>query len=66
VELSPGANVTSDEDLTAWISGALGPSAFHPVGTCAKMRLELGGVVDKELRVHGIEKLKAALIVAIL
>jgi hypothetical protein len=30
------------------------------------MRLELGGVVDKELRVHGIEKLKAALIVAIL
>ena len=57
VEITPGANVTSDADLQAWISGALGPTAFHPVGTCAKMPLELGGVVDKDLRVHGIGKL---------
>jgi choline dehydrogenase len=57
VEVTPGANVTSDKDLLAWISDALGPTAFHPVGTCAKMPLELGGVVDKDLRVHGIQRL---------
>lgn len=57
VEVVPGTNVTSDEDLVAWISSALGPTAYHPVGTCSKMPLELGGVVDKDLQVYGIQKL---------
>jgi choline dehydrogenase-like flavoprotein len=33
-------------------------SHFHPVGTCAMLPREKGGVVDTELRVHGTEGLR--------
>jgi choline dehydrogenase-like flavoprotein len=33
-------------------------STFHPVGTCAMMPREIGGVVDNRLRVHGMKKLR--------
>ena len=33
-------------------------STFHPVGTCAMMPRELGGVVDSRLKVHGTENLR--------
>lgn len=33
-------------------------STFHPVGTCAMMPKELGGVVDSRLKVHGIKNLR--------
>ena len=33
-------------------------TTFHPVGTCAMMPKEIGGVVDNRLRVHGMEKLR--------
>jgi len=58
VEISPGANVTTDEDLAVWVENVLGPSAYHPVGTCAKMPVELGGVVDESLKVHGVSRLR--------
>ncbi|KAF4622779.1 hypothetical protein G7Y89_g14247 [Cudoniella acicularis] len=57
VEITPGVNVTSEKDMTTWLKKALNPSIFHPVGTCAKMPLEYGGVVDEDLRVHGIQGL---------
>ena len=57
VELAPGSSVQSDEDLAAWVETALGPSAFHPVGTAAKAPLEHGGVVGEDLIVHGIKRL---------
>lgn len=58
VEVSPGANVTSEADLEAYVRSNLNPSELHPVGTCAKMALELGGVVDEELKVYGIKGLR--------
>lgn len=33
-------------------------SCFHPVGTCAMMPLDMGGVVDDQLRVHGTRNLR--------
>ncbi|KAM7215341.1 hypothetical protein V8F06_009298 [Rhypophila decipiens] len=57
-EISPGANVTSEEDLREFIRGGYSPQGWHPVGTAAKMRRELGGVVDDELRVYGTKRLR--------
>lgn len=31
---------------------------YHPCGTCAMMSRELGGVVDQELKVHGVKNLR--------
>ena len=42
----------SDEDILAFI-GARTQTIFHPVGTCA-----IGSVVDAQLRVHGVERLR--------
>lgn len=57
VEVIPGANVTTDEEMITWIKTNMNPSTFHPVGTCAMLPLEYGGVVGEDLRVHGIEGL---------
>ncbi|KAL3470875.1 hypothetical protein BJX99DRAFT_267177 [Aspergillus californicus] len=57
VELVPGANVTSDADLESYIRGAA-ESLFHPSGTCSVGKYELGGVVDTEFRVHGVQGLR--------
>jgi len=59
-EVSPGANVTSNEDLARYVRENYIPQGWHPVGTAAKMRRELGGVVDDELRVYGVKKLRVA------
>lgn len=53
-EVSPGPEVTSDDDLDAYIR-ANANSAYHPCGTCA-----IGTVVDSEARVFGIEGLRVA------
>jgi choline dehydrogenase len=55
-EYRPGASVTSDTDL-ARSAGELGTTIFHPVGTC-KMGRDSMAVVDDELRVHGIGRLR--------
>jgi choline dehydrogenase len=41
--------------LAAYAANALSPNTYHPVGTCAKMPLELGSVVCEDFRVHGIQ-----------
>jgi choline dehydrogenase-like flavoprotein len=33
-------------------------STFHPVGTCAMMPKEIGGVVDSRLKVYGVQNLR--------
>ena len=55
-EYRPGASVTSETAL-ARAAGELGTTIFHPVGTC-KMGRDAMAVVDDELRVHGIGRLR--------
>ena len=55
-ELKPGPQIKSDDDL-AHAAGDLGTTIFHPVGTC-KMGGDHMAVVDDELRVHGVDRLR--------
>lgn len=55
-EVTPGADVQSDEALEAYIRENCS-TVWHPVGTC-KMGIDPMAVVDPELRVHGIEGLR--------
>ncbi|KAL2142005.1 hypothetical protein VTI28DRAFT_1695 [Corynascus sepedonium] len=57
-ELAPGADTQTDEDFAAYLAETLSPSEFHPSGTCAMLPRELGGVVDEELRVYGVQGLR--------
>ncbi|KAH6640177.1 hypothetical protein F5144DRAFT_484594 [Chaetomium tenue] len=57
-ELAPGEEVQTDADFAAYLAETLSPSEFHPAGTCAMMPRALGGVVDEELRVYGVEGLR--------
>ncbi|HEX5910300.1 MAG TPA: GMC family oxidoreductase N-terminal domain-containing protein [Thermoleophilaceae bacterium] len=56
-ELFPGPDVTDrqalEDDLRQRVE-----LIYHPVGTCRIGPLEAGGVVDPDLRVHGIEGLR--------
>lgn len=55
-ELSPGASMTSDEQLLQFVEQHA-KCAYHPAGTC-KMGHDPMAVVDDQLRVHGIERLR--------
>ncbi|MBW4593000.1 MAG: hypothetical protein KME46_08760 [Brasilonema angustatum HA4187-MV1] len=55
-EVAPGADVTSDEALVAYIRETCN-TMYHPVGTC-KMGIDPMAVVDPELRVYGVEGLR--------
>jgi choline dehydrogenase-like flavoprotein len=57
-QVQPAANVTEPEDLKQFLRGNISPSYFHPVGTCAMLPRELGGVVDEELKVYGVKRLR--------
>ncbi|RWA05340.1 hypothetical protein EKO27_g9765 [Xylaria grammica] len=57
-QLQPPDTVTEVEDLKAFLSQSVNPSYFHPVGTCAMMPRKLGGVVDEQLKVYGVERLR--------
>jgi choline dehydrogenase-like flavoprotein len=59
VETVPGANVTTDEQIEDAIRTILyRPANAHPCCTAAMMPLELGGVVDPQLRVYGVQGLR--------
>ncbi|HTR83798.1 MAG TPA: GMC oxidoreductase, partial [Reyranella sp.] len=57
-EILPGPSVTEEKDLRAYLRQT-GVSNLHPVGTC-RMGHGTGDVVDPQLRVHGIERLRVA------
>ncbi|MGH1361319.1 MAG: GMC family oxidoreductase [Burkholderiaceae bacterium] len=59
-EYLPGAAIESDQELAAE-AGNIGTTIFHPVGTC-KMgdSSDSSSVVDSQLRVHRIRKLRIA------
>jgi len=62
-EIAPGPELRSDADLREWIRGDLS-TLYHPVGTCAMggdgrvAASKLTSVVDIELRVRGVERLR--------
>lgn len=55
-EMTPGADVKTNEDLTAYVRQNA-QTYFHPVGTC-KMGEDEMAVVDSQLRVRGVERLR--------
>lgn len=55
-EIAPGAHLTSDEELNAFVRDNL-ESTYHPCGSC-RMGEDDMAVVDSELRVHGIAGLR--------
>ena len=55
-ELLPGADVTSDTAIDAYVRQAVG-TAMHPTSTCT-MGQGAEAVVDEALKVHGIEGLR--------
>jgi choline dehydrogenase len=57
-EIAPGARLQSDAELLDWVRHHA-ETTYHPVGTC-KMGSDAMAVVDRELRVHGIEGLRVA------
>jgi choline dehydrogenase len=62
-ELAPGPDVRTETELLEWIRGEI-TTIYHPVGTCAMggdsklTASKLTSVVDTELRVRGIERLR--------
>jgi choline dehydrogenase len=55
-ELHPDARVQTDEEIAEFVR-AEAQTLYHPVGTC-KMGNDAMAVVDSQLRVHGIERLR--------
>lgn len=55
-ELAPGEDVRTDEEILDFVARE-GESAYHPSCTC-KMGYDDMAVVDRELKVHGIENLR--------
>jgi choline dehydrogenase len=55
-EYRPGSSIAKDNEL-ARAAGELGTTIFHPVGTC-KMGNDPMAVVDPDLKVHGIRRLR--------
>ncbi len=58
-ELLPGPEITSDEDLAAYVRGQAW-TVFHPCGTCRMGREPAKSVVDPKLKVHGLDGLRIA------
>ncbi|KAJ8091683.1 hypothetical protein PM082_020918 [Marasmius tenuissimus] len=56
-EVAPGKDGDDDEKLKEYIRTNLGVT-YHPVGTAAMLPKELGGVVDRNLKVYGTENLR--------
>ena len=55
-ELAPGVEAQSDEEILDFVARE-GESAYHPSCTC-RMGYDTMAVVDKELKVHGVENLR--------
>ncbi|KAI4622507.1 uncharacterized protein J4E87_006449 [Alternaria ethzedia] len=60
VETVPGAQYQTDDEIfdASIKAAALDPTYAHSSGACALMPEELGGCVDPQLRVYGVEGLR--------
>ncbi|KAK1232535.1 hypothetical protein PQX77_004328 [Marasmius sp. AFHP31] len=56
-ELSPGANVNSDEEWDKWIADSTW-TQFHPGCTVSMLPQKQGGVVDSSLKVYGTNNVR--------
>lgn len=57
-EQAPGSKVQTNAEWEDWLRKSMSPSFYHPVGTASLGRLERGGVVGPDLRVHGVQGLR--------
>ncbi len=57
-EYTPGQNIASDDDIRQYIQDNAF-TLYHPVGSC-KMGIDKQAVVNPQLQVHGIKKLRVA------
>jgi hypothetical protein len=55
--VNPPSNMTSTADLEQYLRTTVTSSVYHPAGSAAMMRKELGGVVRSDLLVYGTKKL---------
>ena len=53
-ELLPGSTVQTDDDFRTFVASNYTP-VLHPIGTAAMLPKSLGGVVDPNLRVYGVQ-----------
>ncbi|KAI1133777.1 hypothetical protein F5Y10DRAFT_228540 [Nemania abortiva] len=61
VEASPfGAQLQTDEEIIAVLRQQINPSNGHQCCTAAMLPRDLGGVVDSEWNVHGVQGLRVA------
>lgn len=60
VEFFPGANVTTDAQLTEWARSSMTPTFYHLSGSAHMGKRENGGVVDRKLKVYGVKGLRVA------
>ena len=58
-ELLPGPTVQTDNDFLTFVENNYAP-VFHPIGTAAMLPKSLGGVVDSNLRVYGVQGVRVA------
>jgi choline dehydrogenase-like flavoprotein len=58
IETFPGNNVTTNEEILAYIRENSVPTIAHPCCTAAMMPQRLGGVVDSSLKVYGVNNLR--------
>lgn len=58
-EALPGPDVQTDEQWEAWLRTVIS-TEYHPGCTCAMLPLDLGGVVDANLKVYGTSNLRVA------
>ncbi|RYP16041.1 hypothetical protein DL765_005357 [Monosporascus sp. GIB2] len=57
-ETAPGPRVVEDDDIADYVRATVTPTQYHPSGTCVMLPKELGGVVDEDLRVYGVGRLR--------
>ncbi|KAG8951897.1 hypothetical protein FRC04_005589 [Tulasnella sp. 424] len=58
-EALPGPDVQTDDQWEAWLRTVIS-TEYHPGCTCAMLPLDLGGVVDANLKVYGTSNLRVA------
>ncbi|KAK5113127.1 hypothetical protein LTR62_003706 [Meristemomyces frigidus] len=58
-ELSPGANITTDAEILAWLQTGILETLYHAAGTCAMGKVgDEMAVVDSKARVIGVTGLR--------